>query len=76
MFVVRGDLQTAGSLVATECVLRAALPLLGSSLEPSGGGATDLRALNFIYIGDDNPTVTVVTRRPKVTASAARGCFK
>lgn len=56
--------------------LRAALPLLGSSLEPSGGGATGLRDLNFIYIGDDNPAVAVVTRKPKVSAFAARGCFK
>lgn len=37
--------------------LRVALPLLGSSLETRGGGATCLIPLDFIYIGDDDPAV-------------------
>lgn len=37
--------------------LRVALPLLGPSLETWGGGATCLMPLNFIYIGEDNPSV-------------------
>lgn len=53
--------------------LGAALPLLGFSLETWGGGGDMSHTFHFIYIGDDNPTVAVAMRRPKISASAAQG---